>query len=224
MARKYTEHRDYEFADTASTFSAESVVRRVLTEAFSPLFGGVDPHFSMSTAEGYESTGADWDSVLAELTTDGLLPDRTYAALYPVDRRQMGSSPLVIMSFPQRHTVIVEISSEDEGTVRATAAKLDRLMAALVAGSLDATSIAHPLRAIDSPPTTGDTPSPSAHPVTPAGEVPAPIAPSPSSDAAERPERSWLARTWRDHAATLVITVVGTVLAAALLVVLNIGG
>lgn len=210
VARRYKEQRTYKLPDVARTVRAEAAARQVLSDAFAPLFGGVKPYISMTTNEGYDATGQDWDAVLAELTTDGLTPERTYVAIYSADPKLLVSYPPTVTSQRERLTVNVEVSSEDEGVVRAATAKLDRLVTAIIAGP-EVADAASPALAAPGP-TSAETPSV----LTPTSEA----SPPPS----ETPARSWLARTWRDHAATLVVTVVGTVLAAALLVVLNIGG
>lgn len=211
MARRYTEKRDYTLPDATTTVRAESLARQVLVDTFEPLLNGIRFYISITALEGYKSTGDDWDTVLAELTSDGLTPQRTYAALYSADPRSTSISHAPeITSSRERCEVSVELSSEDEGVVRATTAKLDRLMAPLVAGSPE----------VETPSPAEERPQPST-PVTPIAPVLPPVAIT-QPDAASAP--SWLARTWRDHAATLVITVVGTVIAAALLVALNIGG
>lgn len=211
VVRRYTEQRDYTLPDAATTVRAESLARKVLVETFEPLLNGIRFYISMTAPEGYKSTGDDWDTVLAELTSDGLTPQRTYAALYSADPRSTSISHAPeITSSRERCEVSVELSSEDEGVVRATTAKLDRLMAPLIAGRPEVET-ASPAASL---------PQPSA-PVTPNAPALAPVA-SPQPDTAPPP--SWMARTWRDHAAALVITVAGTVIAAALLVVLNIGG
>jgi len=208
VARRYSEKRTYQLPDAALTARAESIARRALADATSPLYNGVRLHVSMNAAGGYEATGDDWDVVLSELTADGLVPTSTYVAFYPPVGLLL-TSPPTIMSDRERATLNVDVVSDDEGFVRTSVAKVDRLITQL---------LTDPER--DGPDAPVAVAAP-AVPTTPSAAAEAPVAASPLTDATSP---SWLARTWRDHAATLVVTVVGTVLAAALLVVLNIGG
>lgn len=210
VARRYSEERKYELPDAATTVRAEALARRVLTDTFGPLLNGVRSYISMTTAEGYKSTGDDWETVLAELTTDGLTPVRTYVALYSTAPGNAVSQPPEITSYPVRCIVNVDVSSEDEGVVRATTAKLDRLMAPLIAGH----------EVVDA-----DSPAPAALP-SPSAEVSSDTAAAaaPSVPPAAPSFWSWLGSTWRDHTAVFLVTVVGTVVAAVFIAAFNIGG
>lgn len=209
MARRYSEKRRYELPDAATTARVESVARQTLAAAASSMYNGLRLHVAINADGGYEATGDDWDAVLSELTTDGLVPTSTYVAFYPPGRLLL-TNPTTITSDRERATLNVEVESDDEGFVRTTVAKVDRLVTQIIAEH----ERDHPR-----PP-----PAVTAQPVATAPAAAAETAVGPSSPAAASAAPSWLARTWRDHAATLVITVVGTVIAAALLVVFNIGG
>lgn len=205
MARRYAEEKTYEFSDEATTVRAETIARAVLSDALEPLYEGVRVHVAMTADGGYEASGDDWDAVLADLTADGLLPTRTYVAFYPL-RDLLLTNPPVIWGDRARRSVSVEIVSDNEGAVRAAMAKIDRLVSPLIAKNPDLNA--------DSPAV--GTPQPSAS-VTPTAPALAPVA-----DTARAP--SWLARTWREHTAVFVVTVLGTIVSAIVIAALNIGG
>lgn len=120
---------------------------------------------------------------------------------------------------PHAKTVAVEVNGKDEAQVRGWLATMDNRLE----GWLRRQSVAA---------------SPASPPVPPParihGEVaigqgptmnyfPAPVAAS-APAVKKDSTREWLATTWRDHTATLLITVIGGVLAVALAVFFGFGG